>query len=95
MVSLALGITKPAWNLAVAQMRLGHDEEAWKSFDKAVEQTYSSSPEVFKLRGQEYFLKKRYKEAAADFGKAVELNPDDPDARYNLEGTLKILRRGQ
>lgn len=80
-------------NLAVAQMRLGREEEAWKSFDKAVEETRASSPEVFKLRGQEYFLKKRYEEAAADFQKAVELNPDDEDARYNLAGTLKILGR--
>lgn len=86
----------PIWaNLAVAQMRLGREEEAWKSFDKAVEQSQSASPQVFKLRGQEYFLKKRYEEAAADFGRAVELNPDDPDARYNLEGTLKILERAQ
>ena len=79
-------------HLAVAQRRLGRDEEAWKNFDRAASRP-RADPRVFQLRGQEYFQEGRYLEAAADFQVLVQMMPEDPVARRNLEAAEQMLLR--
>ncbi len=77
-------------NLAVAQLRLGREEEAWPNFDRAAARA-RNHPEVFQLRGQEYFQKGRYREAVADFRRQVQMTPEDPVALRNLEAAEQML----
>ncbi len=80
-------------NLGVAQLRLG-DQEGWQSFEKAVEHGKARAT-VYLLRGQEYFQAGRYHEAAADFQHALEMRPEDPVARQNLEAAQAMIRRNE
>ena len=77
--------------LAVAQLRLGLKEEGFKSFREAFKGR-RQSPEIYLLRGQEYFLLGDYRRAALDFAQAVEMRPEDESARRNLEAAEKMLR---
>ena len=38
--------------------------------------------EAFKLRGEAYFEKKNYQNAIEDYGRYIQLNPDDLEAVY-------------
>ncbi len=78
-------------HLAVAQLRLGRDEEGWKSFEQAFK-FHKGEPELLRLRGQEYYLKGRYAEAAADFRRVLALRPEDAVARNNLKAAEERLR---
>jgi tetratricopeptide (TPR) repeat protein len=80
-------------NLAVAQLRL-NDQQGWQSFEKAVQHARGRAT-VYLLRGQEYFQAGRYKEAAADFQHALDIQPEDETARRNLEAAEAMLRRTQ
>jgi tetratricopeptide (TPR) repeat protein len=80
-------------HLAVALMRLGRRDEAWKAFDAAFARTKAPPPELYRLRGQEYFQEGRYAESASDFERAVFLQPDDPVARKNLAAAEEMMRQ--
>jgi tetratricopeptide (TPR) repeat protein len=71
--------------LAVAQIRAGHPEEGWKSFEKGAEMKYLVSSQFFILRGQEYFQIGEYEKAIRDFESALAFQPDDLDTQKNLE----------
>ena len=49
----------------------------------------SSSPEDYDLLGDAYSQAKKYAEAEAAYGKAVEEDPDDPGHRHGLAQTLE------
>ena len=76
-------------NLAVAQLRLGRDKEAWENFDRAAAR--GRHPGIFQLRGAANFERGRYREAVADFSRVVRMTPEDPEARYNLEAAEQML----
>ena len=77
--------------MAVAQLRLGRKKEGFESFREAFK-TRRLSPEIYLLRGQEYFLLGDYRRAALDFAQAVEMRPEDESARRNLEAAERMLR---
>ena len=77
--------------LAVAQLRLGRKEEGFESFGEAFKRR-RRSPEIYLLRGQEYFLLGDYQRAASDFAQAVNLRPEDQRARRNLRAAEEMLR---
>ncbi len=76
--------------LAVAQLRLGRDDEAWENFGRAVARA-RNEPGVFQLRGQELYQRGRYGQAVADFRVWVTMRPEDPVARHNLEAAEQML----
>ncbi len=76
--------------LAVAQLRLGRKKEGFESFRKAFKR--KRSPEIYRLRGQEYFLLGNYARAVLDFRQAVKMRPEDEDARRRLQTAEKMLR---
>ncbi len=83
-------------NLAVAQLRVGREEEGWKSFERAVETSIRRrdlQPGVFRLRGQEYYQRGRYAEAKQDFERVLTLTPEDAVARRNLRAAEAMLER--
>ncbi|MEX2302431.1 MAG: tetratricopeptide repeat protein [Bryobacterales bacterium] len=79
-------------HLAVALIRIGRKEEGWQAFAKAFEYV-DLQPEPYLLRGQEHFLERRYREAAADYRQAVRLRPGNPKASRNLSAAEEALRQ--
>ena len=79
-------------NLAIAQLRLGREEEGWKSFERAAHFA-RRRPGVFRLRGQEYYQRGRYQEAIADFERVLRFTPEDPVLIHNLEAAREMHRR--
>ena len=77
--------------LAVAQLRLGRKEEGFESFGEAFKRR-RRSPEIYLLRGQEYFLLGDYQRAANDFEQAVKMRPEDQRAQRNLQAAEEMLR---
>jgi tetratricopeptide (TPR) repeat protein len=83
-------------NLAVAQLRVGREEEGWKNFERAVKTAVRRrdlQPGVFRLRGQEYYQRGRYAEAKHDFERVLTLTPEDAVARRNLRAAEAMLER--
>jgi protein O-mannosyl-transferase len=83
-------------HLAVALIHGGRNEEGWREFENAFQTSSKTSgvhPELYRLRGQEYFQDGRYREAAADFGEALRLRPDDAVASKNLAAAEEMMRR--
>jgi Flp pilus assembly protein TadD len=70
------------------------DEKAVRAYIKALE----LNPEMHQVRyhlGEYYFGKKRYWEAAMEFGLYVSGEPDDPDGTLYLKFGIACLRLGR
>jgi protein O-mannosyl-transferase len=82
-------------HLAVALIHAGRKEEGWQEFREAFQTAEKRGvhPELFRLRGQEYFQDGKYPEAAADFREALRLRPDDAAAEKNLAAAEEMVRR--
>ena len=80
--------------LAVAQIRMGREEEGWKSFEKA-EDAWFQGPETYVLRGQEYYQIGEYDKAVTDFEKALSYRPDDPELQEKLDVVRRAASRGR
>ncbi len=65
-------------------------DEAEQTLDKAIKYD-KSNYEAYYHRGCVKVNQKRYKDAIADFEKAVELNPNYADAYFNLGKTYFLL----
>ncbi len=80
------------YNIGNAYYRTGDFASALRSFGQALE---SRKPAVRKKahynKGNTHFRLNQYKEAIADYQAALELDPDDRDARVNLEYVKKKL----
>lgn len=70
-------------NLAVAHTRLGHLDDAEKTYLRALETNQDHWQSHYNL-GSLYWQRGRLNDAREAFERAVELNPDDIDARHNL-----------
>ncbi len=77
--------------LAVALIRAGRKQEGWQAFEEAFKRR--KTPEMYKLRGQEYFLEGDYDKAVRDFESALELLPDDSETQRNLDVARKAASR--
>ena len=64
--------------------------EAEAAFDKAI-QYDKNNYEAFYLRGCAKINEKKYKDAIADFEKAIELKPDYADAYFNIGRAYFLL----
>ena len=78
-------------NLAVAQLRLGREQEGWQSFERAI-RINRRLPAVYLLRGQELYRRGRYGAAADDFRTLLKLRPEDESAARNLKLALAKMR---
>lgn len=72
---------------------LKDDENAVKAYCKALELD-SGMHQAHYLIGERYFGKKRYWDAAMEFGQYVASEPDDPDGTLYLKFGIACLRLG-
>ena len=79
-------------NFAVTQFRLGHEEEGWSIFKKAVELN-PGQPETYVLRAQESYQRGFYANAVRDLEMALEMRPEDERVRRNLQAARQMLRQ--
>ena len=80
--------------LGVALMRNGEAEEGWRNFSRATSfDSALQQPEVYRLYGQELYQAERFEEAATILQFALDMRPDDLDARKNLEAAKIMLER--
>lgn len=79
------------YNAASAYSELGELERALEMLDQALR---TDDPDlIYKARfnlGNIYYLMERYHDAVAVFRELLTLNPDDQDARYNMELALLL-----
>ncbi|MDO8643988.1 MAG: tetratricopeptide repeat protein [bacterium] len=68
----------------------GEYDKALLFFEKITNEEPKNERAFFNL-GYTYFQMKRYSEAAREYGKAIELNPDFIEAYFNLGMTYKML----
>ena len=73
---------------------LKDDENAVKAYHKALELD-SGMHQAHYLLGEHYFGKKRYWDAAMEFGHYVSAEPDDPDGTLYLKFGIACLRLGR
>ncbi len=85
---------RPVFNSGDALFRLEDLDEARKAFEALIDS--NASPKVRSAAsynlGDVDFAAGDYKAAVGDFRKAVVLDPEDPDARYNLAVALRALK---
>ncbi|HOG24447.1 MAG TPA: tetratricopeptide repeat protein [Candidatus Omnitrophota bacterium] len=82
------------FQLGVYSCCLKDNEKAAYSYLKALE----LDPEMHQahyLLGEHYFSKKRYWDAAMEFGNYVSAEPDDPDGTLYLKFGIACLRLGR
>ena len=84
-----------AYNLANSQYRLGQFEKALQSFNQAAFITQNSQlkQKSYYNAGNALFKLGKLEQAISSYKNALELNPDDMDAKYNLEFTRKHLKK--
>lgn len=81
------------YNLANTLLQTGKYEEAVEKYGKAL------NSDNIDLQGNAYynlgcadFVKGDYQAAIDDFSEALKINPEDVDAKYNLEAARKLLK---
>ncbi len=86
-----------AYNLANSQYRLGQFDQALQSFNQAAVITQDSKlkQKAYYNAGNASFNLGKLKQAINSYKKALELDPNDMDAKYNLELSQKQLKKRQ
>lgn len=78
------------FNRGTVQAKAGEVEEALKSFERGtLSQTEVVPPSAFYNQGNTYFEGGKFKEAIESYKSALRLDPDNFEAKYNLELALK------
>jgi len=80
------------YNLGKALLELGRASEALRSLD-AAQALNPAEPAILFSRGLAFTQLDRMAEAAGDFRKVLELDPENTEARDNLEHALRLIRR--
>jgi tetratricopeptide (TPR) repeat protein len=81
------------YNLGVANYREKAYEQAVASFSRAASETHSSrlKEKAFYDLGNSYFRLEDYRNAISSYEDALKIDPNDEDAKYNLELAKKKL----
>ena len=79
-------------NLAIAQDNLGKDDEAEKNYEAVIKSDPMSTQarDAYNNLGVFYAAKKEFKKAKKMYEKAIELDPNFPPARLNLQRLLSL-----
>ena len=86
-----VGDSAQAWAyLGDTEMKLGNREKAALDLNKAI-QLHSDIRLAYIDRGILLLEEKKYKDAIADFRKAIEIDPGQPDAHYRLARVYQAL----
>jgi Ca-activated chloride channel family protein len=81
------------YNQANALSKDGNIEEALGKYDKALQSNDAKLQQMAHFNtGNAYFQKQEYMKAVESYKKALELNPGDVDAKYNLELARVMLK---
>lgn len=87
---VAPDLPEPYFNAASALARLGQLERAVEALQMALEQGEPTlAARAYYNLGNVYFEMSNFPEAVRAYQQALLLNPDDADARYNLELALR------
>lgn len=91
------GYTKGTFNLGDAMYEQENYEESNKLFTEVTERV--TNPEqksaAYYNLGNTYMKENKFKESIEEFKNSLRLNPDDPNAKYNLEYARKKLKEQQ
>ena len=84
-------MTTASYNLGNALYRKNNTEEAVKSYDNAIKNTTDNAlkQKAFYNKGVAYQKAKKLPECINAYENALILNPNDEDARQNLQRALK------
>lgn len=85
-----------AWaylGLGSSLYRLGRFEESRKAFEEALRR--KSTAEGWYDLGNAFFRSERFQDAVESYRRALEIDPNDQDARYNLELALRKLQENR
>ena len=90
--------TKAEFNLGDALYKQNNFEEAAKAFNNVTERKIASDVEAnsYYNLGNSLMAQEKYAEAFDAYKKSLKLNPEDEDARYNLEyARWKMIKQQQ
>ncbi len=81
------------YNMAAAEYKKKNYEEALKQNQAAMNQADAESQgRVYYNMGNTFFRMNKWQECIEAYKKALELNPNDQDAKYNLEYVRKMMK---
>ena len=88
-------LPEPFYNSGNAQHRQESYDEALSSYDQAqLNAGEDLTGSIHFNRGNVHFNRETYGEAAEAYREVLRLNPDDADAKHNLELTLRQIAAG-
>jgi len=91
------GYTKGTFNLGDAMYEQENYEESNKLFTEVTERI--TSPEekasAYYNLGNTYMKENKFQESIDAYKNSLRLNPNDPDAKYNLEYAKQLLKKQQ
>ena len=89
-------LPEPFYNSGNAQHRQESYDDALSSYDQAqLNAGEELTGSIHFNRGNVHFNRETYGEAAEAYREVLRLNPDDADAKYNLELALRQMQREQ
>jgi len=82
------------FNLGTAYYKQGNFQEAMKYFDAVDQKNFDKQnlASAYYNLGNSYLQSKNYKESIESYKKALQNNPKDYDAKYNLEFARRMLQ---
>lgn len=85
-----------SYNLGNAHYEMGESEAAQKAYTESLRphRPHDLEESVYNL-GNAYFQGQKFPEAISAYIEALKLNPDDEDAKYNLELAQRMLTQMQ
>lgn len=91
---------EPDYNAANAQYRLEDYEKAEEGLDRALLDAYDVEDETLAAKsrfnlGNVFFQAEEYEQAIEEYKEVLRQNPDDEDAKHNLELALRQLEEQQ
>ena len=83
---------EPYYNAANAQYRMEQYDEALRDYDEALKYADGDlRAQGFFNKGNVYFTAEQYPEAIESYKEVLRIQPDNEDAKHNLELALSML----